>query len=540
MPNDKPHILYIEDDLVDQMAFKRMANTHKDKFSYDLAADIKTAIDLIETHQYSAVITDYHLGVNTAFDIIPLIKNSPIILVTGGGDESLAVRAMKMGAHDYLIKDDNYHYLKFLPLSVNNTIEHYRSKAKLKETQKVYKLLVETANDIIYKVDTTGKCTYVNEVGERITGYKIEEIIGAHFNILVAEEYKEKVFNFYMEHFKNDLENSYLEFPIIKKSGEEIWVGQNVSTIYNPKIPTEIAGFQGVVRDITDKKRRDERIETQRLQLESQNKEIISVQKLLERTNDDLISTNQNLEKLVRERTQSLEAANEELKVINKELDTFIYRASHDLKAPIARMQGLANLALTESNGAPSSEYIVRLKESAREMSQMLAKLQAVNEIKRHELSRETINFAKLISSISESYRQEITSKNISLEITENDISLITDEYLLSLILNAILENAILFHSLLEGTPRKIKISITQSENNITMDIWDNGVGISEDHIPKIFDIFFRGSERSLGNGLGLYISEKCAEKLDAKIEVQSKEGDYTLIKLIHPNPVIA
>lgn len=534
MQSDKHHILYVEDDIVDQMAFKRMAKMYEAEFSYTIASDIKSARELIASNEYSAVITDYHLGINTAFEIIPLIKNAPIILVTGGGDESLAVKAMKMGAYDYLIKDDNYDYLKFLPISVNNAIEHHQAKIKLLETQKVYKLLVETANDIIYKVDVSGCCTYVNEVGERITGYKKEELLGSHFTILVHEEYKEKVFNFYMDHFKADKENSYLEFPVVKKNGDEMWVGQNVSTIYDQGGSEEIIGFQGVVRDITEKKKRDERIKTQQLLLERQNKEIKNVQKLLEYTNANLLDTNQSLEKKVEKRTKSLKNANEELKEINRELDIFIYRASHDLKGPIARMQGLANLALTEADNNNSVEYIKRLKQSAREMGQMLAKLQAVNEVKRHELFLQPVNLQTLIKDVLKDYRLEVDNKKIEVELVfKGELAITSDEYLLGLMLNPIIENSIAFHKSCEG---KVRIKVKHKTNRTIITVWDNGSGIPKEFLSKVFNIFFRGSELSLGNGLGLSISEKCAERLDAKLEIASSEGEFTKMKIILPN----
>lgn len=535
MTVSKYHILYIEDDVVDQMAFKRMIGSHKDQFSYTIASDIDGALAAIESNNFSAVITDYHLGMNTAFEIIPKIKDCPVILVTGGGDESLAVQAMKMGAYDYLIKDDNYNYLKFLPISVNNAIEHYQAKTKLLHTQQVYKLLVETANDVIYKMDAKGYCIYVNEVGERMTGFAKEELIGIHFSSLVNEKHSKRVISFYARQFKEGIANSYLEFPIVKRNGDEIWVGQNVSTLYDADRPKLILGFQGVVRDISEKKRRDQHIQAQQLLLEEQNQEIKNVQKLLEETNANLVSTNLNLEKLVKERTKSLQITNEELQSINKELDMFIYRASHDLKGPIARMQGLASLALTEAKTDTLVEYILKLKQSGREMSQMLAKLQAVNEIKRHQTQRQPVNINTFIDKILKGHQQEILAKEISVEVTTSpELQVVSDEYLLGLILDPIIENAIAFHSLRLVKSRHLKIDIEQEASSLTIVVRDNGMGINQECLPKVFDIFFRGSELSRGNGLGLYIAAKCAEKLGIQLEIYSQVDDFTVVKVIH------
>ena len=265
-------VLFVEDDIVDQMAFKRMVKDKGLNYSITQAGSVSEAHSRLETESFDIVLTDYSLGDGTAFDVIPKIENTPVIFITGMGNEELAINAMKAGAHDYIIKDPEHNHLQVLPITVENAIHHHNSAERLKESEERYRLLVESANDIIYKTDFSGNFTFVNDVAPKLTGYTIKEILSMHFLDLIRNDYRDKAAKFYSYHFKNHTESTYFEFPVIKKSGEEFWVGQNVSLIYGEK--NKIDGFQAVARDITEKKQAEEKIKNQNIQLEQQNKEI--------------------------------------------------------------------------------------------------------------------------------------------------------------------------------------------------------------------------------------------------------------------------
>src|SRR5712692_10435210 len=95
-------ILLVEDDKVDQMAFKRLFKDENLSYDYDIAGSVSEAKTILDSEGFDIVITDYLLGDGTAFDIFDLINDTPIIIVTGSGDEEVAVTAMKRGAYDYL------------------------------------------------------------------------------------------------------------------------------------------------------------------------------------------------------------------------------------------------------------------------------------------------------------------------------------------------------------------------------------------------------------------------------------------------------
>lgn len=130
-----------------------------------------------------------------------------------------------------------------------------------KEIEERYKHIVEAATDIIYTADHRGNFTFVNDVVTKITGYKAEDLIGRHFTETIASEWRDEVRNFYARQFRKKTVSTYLEFPIVIKSGEQRWLGQTVRIIFDEFRPTLIRGFQAIARDITDKKLYEEELE---------------------------------------------------------------------------------------------------------------------------------------------------------------------------------------------------------------------------------------------------------------------------------------
>ena len=129
-------ILFIEDDVVDQMAIKRMAKENMHDLKYDICNSIGDAFQQLANNNYDVIVTDYQLGDGNAMDVVEHVVDSPVIFVTGMGNEELAVTAMKSGAYDYLIKDPDYQYLKVLPLTLTRAISHKRNQQKATRIRK--------------------------------------------------------------------------------------------------------------------------------------------------------------------------------------------------------------------------------------------------------------------------------------------------------------------------------------------------------------------------------------------------------------------
>jgi len=132
------------------------------------------------------------------------------------------------------------------------------------EIQNTYELLVQNVEDMIFRVDINGNFVFLNDTFLERMGYTKEELIGVDSISVVAEEYQEEIAYFYRTHFLERKANSYKEFPIVTKSGETIWIGQHVNTIYTPGTNNHVKGFISLARDMTELKKQQKLILAQR------------------------------------------------------------------------------------------------------------------------------------------------------------------------------------------------------------------------------------------------------------------------------------
>jgi len=137
------HILFVEDDTIDQMAFVRFTKTTCFPYAYTVAGSVKETRELLHSKTFDAMVVDYLLGDGIAFDLFDDLKDIPIIIVTGIGNEEIAVNAMKAGAYDYLIKDQEGHYLKTLAMTVGNAIKRKEAENELRKHREHLEELVE-------------------------------------------------------------------------------------------------------------------------------------------------------------------------------------------------------------------------------------------------------------------------------------------------------------------------------------------------------------------------------------------------------------
>ena len=171
----------------------------------------------------------------------------PVTLVSASGDKiyteaNITVRENKKGQ----------------PIATQAIFRNLNSqlsmKKKLMDGENRYRMLVESAVDTIFQMDERGRTQFVNNVGEKLTGYSIAELKNMHYLDLVYEEDQDKVDKFYTNQFVHLIEFTYLEFRITRKNGEIKWVGQNITLFLDEDEPSSITGFLGVVRDINKSK----------------------------------------------------------------------------------------------------------------------------------------------------------------------------------------------------------------------------------------------------------------------------------------------
>ena len=171
---ERYNIMLVEDDRVDRMAFNRSVKENGSPYDYTVASSVAEAKTILNSTRFDAVIADYLLGDGTAFDIFEMGVDAPIIVVTGAGDEETAVRAMRAGAYDYLVKDPDNNYLTVMPTIVANVVRRWKAERELRQ----YQSMVESAHDVIFFKDLNNRYVIANDKTAECFGLAREEVIG--------------------------------------------------------------------------------------------------------------------------------------------------------------------------------------------------------------------------------------------------------------------------------------------------------------------------------------------------------------------------
>lgn len=173
-------LLLVEDDAVDQMAFKRFVERSALPYDYVIADSVAAAREAISSEEFDVILLDYNLGDGTAFDILDMEPEAPTIIITGASQIDLAVTAMKAGAYDYLVKDQDRDYLHVLPLAVDSAIR----LREVEDTSRVLSHALMSAPDSVFITDLEGSVTFVNTAAAEIYGYSNSEILGKDISFI--------------------------------------------------------------------------------------------------------------------------------------------------------------------------------------------------------------------------------------------------------------------------------------------------------------------------------------------------------------------
>ncbi len=243
---EKPRIkiLLIEDDKIDQLAFKRLVKSAQLPYDYTIAGSTAEARKFLDSNQFDVVITDYSLGDGTGFDIFPHVQNAPIIFVTGGGDEEIAIKAMREGAFDYLIKDQDCHYLKVLPVTIKNAVHHNQTDERIT----LLSHAVMSINDSVVILDMDGRANFVNKAFCETYGYAENDILNQYLDFIWDDPSDFKKFLNISDDFCHNQELNHR-----RKDGQSFPVSLSRSFIQNNRGTT--TAIVGVVRDITQQKK---------------------------------------------------------------------------------------------------------------------------------------------------------------------------------------------------------------------------------------------------------------------------------------------
>jgi signal transduction histidine kinase len=239
--------------------------------------------------------------------------------------------------------------------------------------------------------------------------------------------------------------------------------------------------------------------------------------------------------------TDALRTQYEELIKINKELDSFVYSVSHNLRAPLRSVLGLVSLAKMEDSDRDNHfrDYFKMMEDSMHKLDETLMEILDYSRNARQEINIDHVDLRKLISENIERMQYMPGASGINKEIDiREEAPLLSDKHRISFIVNNLVSNAIKYFDSRKKEPY-LKIYIDVKPTHAYLEFKDNGIGIDRLYLEKVFDMFFRATQTNDGAGLGLYIVKEAVDKLRGEITIESEVGKGTTFKIKIPNAYI-
>ena len=477
MENTRCRILMVEDDKLDQKAFERLVKDEKLPYDYTMAGSVSEARSILASGQFDVVISDYSLGDGTAFDVLGAVKDTPTIIVTGAGDEELAVKVWRAGAYDYLIKDLDRHYLKALPITVENVIRHRKTEEKVQ----LLSGAIMSTDDSVYITDMENRITFVNKAFCETYGYQEQDVIGKDSNILWIGKQQHKGTRGVFQIVSSAWE---VGFYHKRKDGSIFPVSLSRSIIKDPA-GNEVA-VVGVVRNISD-----------RILME-----------------DELRTANKNLEGRSHLKSELAIAVSEELKTLMANIENIISNAM---------------TAAPEEIGPRLKENLESAQKNIDSTKGIISDFLEVSNIDANKIKLETAEFglSSVVSEVVETLLPLAAEKDIELESSLPDSELVVnaDRDKISQVLTNLISNSI------NSVPANGHISVRAEDlgNEITVEVQDDGPTIETGRMNRIFNRFdqiktqLRAGREDLM--LALPIARELVEMHGGWIWAESRDG---------------
>lgn len=231
-----------------------------------------------------------------------------------------------------------------------------------------------------------------------------------------------------------------------------------------------------------------------------------------------------------------LEEQNEELKKVNAELDRFVYSASHDLRAPLVSVMGILQL-MKDAETEEERRQLTQLAErSIKKMEHFISDIIDYAYNARKEIELVPVALDDLIAEIFESFthgeEESRVDKQLELQVEGTFLS---DRRRLHVVLSNLIYNAIRYSDAKKANPF-VKVTVSGGNGDpVKIVVSDNGIGIPQEYLAKIFDMFFRVNNTKPGSGIGLYIVKETVSKLGGNVSVDSIVAKGTSFTLILP-----
>lgn len=477
---DKLRILMLEDSPSDarliQHALKREGLDHEVRV-------VETKSDFIaalEDYQPHLILSDHSLVGFDSREALEVVQKSsrkiPFILVTGTVSEEYAVSIIKAGAADYILKSN----LSRLTVAIRSAISQQEDREKLKESEAQFQQTIDGMVDGVQIIGFDWTYLYVNHAVAHHAKTTRENLLGRTMMEVFPGIEDTHMFS-ELRRCMTEREDVIMENEFVYPDGSKGWFKLTMQ----PATP----GVLILSRDITE------------------DKKIIEL----------------------------LESQNKRIKMVNSALDRFLYSVSHEFRTPICNGLGLINLL--RRNGREEDRLVIlgKLQSSIRNLDELLQSIGMFSEISSVDVAYTEVNLRKVFNESLEQARQLEGSEQVDVQLRLNEqVPLFTDPKHLSIVISNLLSNGIRFRD-----PRKksfVEVHASVTPLSAHLEVRDNGMGIKEEYIDKIFDVFYTGGDTNKGRGLGLFMVREIVEKLSGNFSVKSMRDAGTTFYITLPN----
>jgi PAS domain S-box-containing protein len=394
-----------------------------------------------------------------------------------------------------LFNDQNKH-IGFSKVTRDLT-ERKMNEEALRQSEERYRSLVEQVTDYeICMLDEKGRILSWNEGARKIKGYTSEEIIGKYFTVFYPQE---DILNgkpaYELEIARH--EGKYEEEGWrLRKDGSRFWANVIISAVYNAE--GFLLGYSKVTRDLTEKKEAEK-----------------ALRESVER---------------YRATAAELKVTNEELSSANQELEQFTSIVSHDLQEPIRTIKSflqLVEIKLNQGQYGDLQNYVNKSIKAANRMRELIQNLLHYSQLGKIEVAKQKVNVKELLNEVIQNLKTAIEKSNAQITIETEVDTVEGDPVQLTQLIQNLLSNALKFT---HTEKPKITIEAFRENGHVKFAVSDNGIGIAQNDLNKVFEIFRRLNTKKEypGTGIGLAICKKIVDRHGGRIWPESKPGAGT------------